>query len=715
MPIRSYTPTDYYPSSPRAGNEGSLVFRMQNMLLRGEGSEVYAECYGGSLNLGEDIATSNLTGTLALDSTSLTVVGTGTAFTTELHIGQFIVAGVSPNHSLLVVDEIIDATHITVCRKPNVTVSGVTGTRLPVLFEMNKKRGTLLRGNAITFDQGTILCVGDGTLRINGSVLSGTSLVATSSPKIAILNSGTGNYNVFTLGMATPATLSAVDGGLVGPPNKNMQIGLYSVRACAARLATVGFNNPSPKAEVAIATAGHKITATFPAADTTNGQDAWVIFVTLFTQTGSGINGPWYRLELPSVLVTVGAGAGQIPAAGGTYDIEYNDAEVAGNDLLSFNNDPPPKAEFVGIVGGSGSPAIPVWISCMGPGALPPGPFIAPAKANNVEAAPAAIYVCASPPDTIIGYYPGSQGRLYLLGTNSLQIAVATQTTDPRIPPVVVRPFWRSGFKHPYQLLFIGDVLVGITNNGLARSAGQGDESEVQYNFATAINELVLGFSPGHMLIAQDPKNNAVCLFMSGYSLNTSGFWTTRVLMFGLREGKWIGDVLLTSTDGDMLVSGVATISDRLEFLAGGRQSGGGTTVRTYRWDEPSSAATVPYYIAWQFTDGGEEKRSKRVGPYFSVVAKQDTGGTAGIYGAKPGDSIPVTALEAGNHAASESGTITLPSSSTVSQYNEIQLNCANLKQFTYRHDGTWTASALGARDRIDEMVLEWATEGAER
>lgn len=704
MPVRSLVPTSYYPSSPRSGNEGALVFRMSNVILYGEGKEVFAQCYGGSKDMSEDIATTALTGTVALDSTTTTIVGTGTAFTTELHLGQMLVAGTAPNHSMLVVAEIIDNTHFRACRAPAVTAAAQVATRLPVLFAVNTQRGTALRGNAVMFDKGTLLGVGDGTLRLNGAALS-TTFALSRSPKIAINNAGT--YTIYTLGMATPATLTAADqaGG-----TKNMQVGTYSIRACAARLATTGYNNPSPKAEVVLGTAGHMIRGTFPAADTANGQDAWMIFVTLYTQVQAGINGPWFRFEQgnSTFVVTIGAGAGQIPAAGGTYDIDYNDAEVSGNDLLSFDNLPPPNAEFVGVVGG-----IPAWLSCQGPSNTSPGPFIAPAKMSNIEAAPPGLYVSASPPDTIVGFSPGAQGRLYLMCVNSLQIAIATQAQDPRIPPLVARSFWKSGFIHPYQLLFLGDTLMGATNNGLARSAGDGDESSVEYNFATAVNELVLPFNTGHMLLQLDPQNTAACLFMSGYSLNVSGFWTTRVLMYSFKEGKWCGDILLTSTTGDMLVSGVALVSDQLYFLAGGRQNGGGTTVRTYRWDDDTAGQSIPWYLAWQFTDGGSEDRPNHIGPYFGIAAKIGAGGMAGLYGAEPGDSIPVAALEAGNHATSKSGTITLPASSTVTEYNEIELNIDNLKQFAIRIDGTWNGT--GSRDRVDEVCLTATPLGARR
>lgn len=703
MTAKSFLPTEYWPTSPRSGNEGGRLFRMQNMILQGETAEPYARVYGGSRNLSEDIATANITGTVTTTTTSTEVVGVGTAFTTELHLGQFLEAfGGSGGHTIpLVVDEIIDDTHFRACRLPHAATTGASVVQLPVLFEMGKKRGTLLRGNAEEADKGTIYAVGVGTLRRNGVVLGGTSLVATRSPKVALFNPTTGNYTVATLGMATPATLTAA---AIAGGTKNMQAGVYSVRAVPARQATLGYNNPSPKAEVTIA-AGDKIRATVPAADTANLQDAWMFFVSLYTQN-AGINGPWHRYELPAIYVRVGAGAGEIPAAGGTYDIEYNDAEVSGNDLLTFNNDVPPHAEFVAYMANQ-----PVWISCMGPGSTSPGPFIAPSKPRNIEAAPASLYVATSPPDTLVGHIIGVQGRLYLMCVNSLQIALATQSQDPRIPPFAVRPFWRSGFKNPYCLLSIGDNLVGMTNNGLARSISEGDEGSEEYGFAVAVTELLANVSSGHCLLRTDPKNNAVVLFHSGHSLNASGFWTTRAWMFGLRENKWIGDVLLTSTTGDMLVSGVATVNGQLEFLAGGRQAAGTTVVRTYRWDDPMAGVSVPAYLAWQFADWGEERRPKAV-KMLAVKGKLSTGATAGIHGAEPGESIPVATLEAGN-SGSKSGSIPLVASATVAEGDAIELDVDNLKQFTVRIDTTWDGT--GEQDRIDEVVIDAIVRGAHR
>lgn len=700
--VTRFIPIEYWPTSPRSGNEGTRVFRMQNMILRGTLARPYAEVYGGSKDLNENVPTATLTGTVTTTTTSLEIVGAGTAFKTELHPGQFleIYKAASSIRIPVVVDHVTDDTHFTACRLPHATISSASVAQLPVMFEIAKRRGTLTRGNAVQADLGNILAVGSGTLRLNNAVLPGTSLVASRTPKIALFDSTTGNYTVFNLGIAAPASLSVANGPA---GTKNMQAGVYSLRAAQGRTATRGYGNPSPKAEVTLV-AGNTMRATLPAIGA--GYDSWVFFGTLFTQ-GGGINGPWQRIEIPNTFVPVGLGAGEIDPAGGTYDIEYNDAEISGNDLLTFNNDVPPDAEFLALMTG-----IPFYISCSGPGNTSPGPFIASGKPRNIEAVSPVQYVSTSPPDTIVGYVIGVQGRLYLMCANSLQIALATQATDPRVPAFVIRPFWNSGFLNPETLLPIGDNLVGMTTNGLARSISEGDQGTEEYNFATAVEELTRTMSPGHCLLKSDPKNNAIVLFHSGHSLNEFGFWTTRALMYGLREQQWIGDVLLSSETGDMLVSSAAVVSGRLEFICGGRQDDNTTVVRTYRWDDETAAQPVDYFIAWQPTDDGVEDRPKAIKAVRAVgkLLSNVSGAQVQIIGMEPGESLDMSLIE--THLFT--GDPFLPSGVTsVTQYDRQEIDIDNLIQWLPRVVGTWPGT--GEKDRLDELVVESVVRGARR
>lgn len=695
----------YIPTAPRTGSEGGFLYRMKNMILRGAPTNDYLEVYGGNKNLFEDLAELVTTGIANVAVGSLIVTGVGTAFRAELRPGQPIfITGTPP--ILGIIDEILSDTALTLSHVPIVSATGQPLNRTPVIFEVDKKRGTLITGNAIRFDKGTIIAVGTGTLRLNGAVLPGTSLVAGKRPKIAIYDPNAGTYAVFPLGMATPATLAAaaVAGGL-----KNMLTGVYSLFIVPARRATNGYNNPSPKAEVTIAT-GDVVRLTIPAVDTANGQDAWRIYASTFTEQG-GVNGPWYFVRQINA-------PGDVLAAGGTYDLEWNDAEINRNELLSFDNDAPVDCEFVATVAG-----YPVYVSCQGQGystAVPstsPGPFIIPSKPNNIEAAPLKFGVSPSPPESIIGCI-SAQGRLYLMTANTLQVALFVPTNDPNIPPLTIRPYWRAGFKHPYQLCFVDGTLYGFTTQGPTRSVSYGDEGKEEHTFAAAVKEITATWDPAKVFVAHDPINNAVCFFHSADNLNAAGSVTSRVLMYGMDRQAWIGDITLELAGNDMIVTGVATVNGRLEFIAGGRTSGIPSILfRTFHFDanftlDGGAGVAVPWYAAWQFTDDGSEVRDKTV-KAIRVTGKLSALATAGVHGAGAGEVINVPVLEAGN-GGSKSGSIPLAATAAIGQGPRIPVNVPNLGVWTVRIDDTWDGSFI-SESRIDEVVVERSVGGVRR
>lgn len=715
LPTKSLKAAAFVPSSPRTGGEGESIYRMKNFIVRGRPDHDYIEVYGGSKDLLEPITSSNITGLVDINSTTTEIVGIFSAFQADLRPGQvgFINSAALGVRGLLMFEEIDDNSTAFISKALSLSAASQVVTKLPVIFEMNRKRGTLEHGNALQFDKGTILCVGGGTLRLNGRPLPGTSLVASKRAKIAIFDPSTGTYSVHTLGMDSPPSLTAT---AVGGGVKNMQAGLYSFFIVPARQATDGYNNPSPKAEVTL-TAGQQVQLAIPALDTTNGQDSVRIYGSLFTDDPNNHNGPWYYVK------TLNA-PGDIALVGGNHTFEYNDAEISGNELLSFDNDPPVDAEFLASVAG-----YPVYISCEGPGysgvvtSTSPGPLIIPAKPNNIESAPLKLAASLSPPEPILGCLsatsPGEnkEGVIYLMTANSLQIALAVDTGgDPNIPPIAVRPFWKAGFKHPYQLCFVNGILYGYTTQGPTRSLAFADPGSEEHTFAASVKELTSTWVRGHVFVAHDPFNNAVCFFHSDDSTNVAGFHTTRVLLFGLDRQDWIGDVVLESTTGDMFVSGVATVSGRLEFIAGGRQSDTSVVFRTYHFDsdvtlDGGAGVTVPWYVAWQFTDDGIEIRDKVV-KGLRITAALPSDATAGIHGASAGEVIDIPVLEAGN-SGSKSGSIALTAASAITQSARIPINVPNLGVWAVRIDGTWSGS--GTKSRVDEVVVERATQGIHR
>lgn len=669
------------------------------MLLRGRQGLIYAECYGGNLSLNEPIPTETLTGTLAFDPTTNIVTGTGTNFIDECHLGQLILA----DTEVLAVDQVLDPLQFIATRTPLTSAIAATGYRLPRMFAINKQRGTLLSGNAIEFDQGTIIFGGSGTLRVDGSTLptASGSWLANRIFKIAIYNPTTGLYDIYDLGMLAIGTLTATG---VGGGTKNMPAGDYSIYVVPSKT-QAGWNNPvEPRANVTI-TAGQKIRLNFSGLtpDTGAGQNAYRIYGAPVDATGSTTDfqnqGPWYYLE----TVTLD----QLTTSGGTWDIEYLTAEINRGELLQFDNDEPLPAEFI-----TGAPAgYPVYVSVQGKGTpsikagYAPGPSILPTRPSNIESSPLTGIVPLSPPEVIVGC-ASAAGRLYLMTPNTLQFAVFTANAAF---PITARPFWQSGFKNTDSLVIVVDTIYGYTTNGMLRSIATGDEGAETADFARDVEELTQQWNPGLVMVGYDQINENVVFFHAADSLNDNGFWITKALAYSLRLQEWHPEIVISSPIRDMIVSGVATVNGNLEFLAGGRQDVGGVQIDTFRFDTESSEE-IPYYIAWQYSDGGSENRDKIVRSLFATGKL--TNGEASIHGSGSGQDVDVTALELSN-SNSASGTIPLGTSTNVKQFERVQLCCPNLNLVTARISGTW--DGVGMRDRVDEVVVEVAVQGVRR
>lgn len=678
------------------------------MLIRGEAPYTYAEVYAGSLNLSENIPSVALTGTLTLTSGSTAVTGAGTSFITELHLGQSVlVVDDGDNRAfLLVVQRIISDTSFITWQAPTFTgtVLGEQGWRLPILFSVDTQRGSLLWGNVLRFDKGTLLSVGSGAFYLNGQLIT-VSLIADREPQISIFNPNAGTYASSRLGMDTPAppTLAAVSGG-----TKGMQAGNYSIVIQPAKTQTDGFNLPSARADVTIAT-DDKVRINFPAMDTTHLQNAWRVSVTTYAASlGADLNyleGPWFY------YITVDDT--QVSSAGGTFDIEWLDAEVERNPIVDFTvpDDPPPDAVFVALLNN-----ILVWISCEGPGyssvvtSTSPGPFIFPAKPGNIEAAPTNIAFSSSPPEIILGVVSAS-GRLYILTPNHLQIG---QGTPSDVVPVIMQPFLRAGFATPHQVVVANESLYLFTVGGPARVEAQfisqsNADVSPDRGFAAPVQSITDAWNLGNVLVGHDPTNDAICYFHSADVLNEDGFWTTEILVFGLRQNEWLGQIVLSSSTGDQVVSGVATVGGYLEFLCGGRLANNTVEVQTLRFDQVAGA-TINWAMAAPFSDNGVELRShcvKRV-----RVTGDTTTGTLGVFGAQPTEVVDVAALAAGN-ASSLTGAIALPNTAGVAYGQQFPVNCANLNVSTVQIEGSYAGS--GTLDRIDEIAIESAEIGVRR
>ena len=195
----------YEPTAPRSGNTGHSMLRLSNMILTGYEPQTYLQCYKGSNDLSETIPNETLTGTLACSLNSTAVVGTGTLFTSELESGQRFWAG----YEQFMVDTITDNTHLTVYRGPILAaLSGHTATFLPVMFDLNRTRGTLRKGNAFELDKGSIIATGFGTLRRNGTALSAVDQVSETRG----VGTGADDATVGTVAWTNPGNITTSNG-----------------------------------------------------------------------------------------------------------------------------------------------------------------------------------------------------------------------------------------------------------------------------------------------------------------------------------------------------------------------------------------------------------------------------------------------------------------------------------------------------------------------
>jgi len=548
----------YKPTAPYTGLLPLSILRMKNMILTGIDELLYLRCFKGVLDLGETIAGAGapagdgaLTGTLDAGLGDTTIVGTGTLFKTELRSGQFIFAG----EDLLVVNEVVSDTVFTIYRGLSAALSAETGYRLPVLFDLNRKRGVLWQGNGHEFDKGNIVATGEGTLTVNGSALN-ASMTLSRKPRIATYDPTTGLYTITNLGL-TPSTVAPTVTSVAGGA-KNMQVGHYSLLLVPSRSAMNGAGNPGPKAEFDIAVNGDvaQVDVSAVTVDTTNGQTDYDVYASLSTQ--GGIQGPWFFLETVNIAGIVG----------NLFTVEWEDSQIGrtGNEV-DYDNDLPPEAGFIGTIIGYA-----IALSCNGKFGGTPGKSIVPAKPGNIDAWPAEWTVTSSPPEDILGFAT-ALARLYLLTPKSLQQAQYTPSGNPFVPPVTVRPYWKVGFANPYQLVFVNQMLVGYSIMGPTRSVEGTGEVVQQTDFGNYVADITKDWTQAHVLVEHDPDPhvNAVCCFHSADSKNDAGFWRTRVLLWGVRQEQWIGDCFIESDERDMIVSGVAQVDGHLEILAGGR------------------------------------------------------------------------------------------------------------------------------------------------
>lgn len=568
--------SQYHPSAANTGNESATVLRGRNMLLRGSDGSYYFECFGGVKDLNEPIPMVQLTGTISYTDGSSTINGTGTLFKDELRFGQKILV----QDQVFVVENIFSDILLTVQRPADNTGVDQTGYKPPHLFEIHNRRGTLVWGNALKFDRGNIIAVGEGQLRINGDLLAGESLIASRALQIALYDPATGEYEVSDMGIDAPdaadISISVVAGG-----TRDMTQGQYSFRVSWANSSTgYGFSNPCEVIKLDASSNLLAVTATNQrfaidfstalASKPTNA-DAVIIYRSLYADASQNLTqaaeGSWY------VAATVDVANFE---TGGIVYVDVLDGELGSE--VTFDNDFPPNADWVSVLAGD-----PVLISCYGDkvaggGDLgeAPGPFVSPARRGNREGFPAGMATVLSPPEKIIGFCPAA-GRLFLMTKVGLPFAASTGQSDF---PIETRAFWQTRFKSPYGLIFVNDTLYAFQITGATRSIATGDRAQEQFNFSAAVEDITREWYAGYVHTAYDPQNECIVFIYSAAERNAEGYWISLALPFSLRHNCWMPLIEITKPGQDMIVTGASAIGSYLQFLAGGLSTGSLNTGR---------------------------------------------------------------------------------------------------------------------------------------
>lgn len=783
----------FIPTSSFTGGESPTVLRGSNAKVRAVAGRAKIENYPGSKDLGEDydISLEQIGGTITYNTGSLDVVGVGTSFLSELRQGQKIL---SASGEPISIRSITDDTNLIAERPATTSAAGVAAYYLLILFECDKKRGVLRRGNAITHERKDIYYVGDGELHLNGTA---TGFTATRRPK-RLQRASDGTYTEFEIGFDTPPpspTVEPVAGGW-----KGMQAGKFSFMFSWWNSVTDGFSNPSnvikqfSGTDITI-TAGQRFKPDLTALLAVKPTNADGVLI-WGSQSGGGVadvnasnfaEGAWLEcarirttpytiadadVDIANDKITVpghkfrtaqsiffnttwgpftanteyfaiydgtntikvattaananagtainiaadpGVGShtvGALNPADDTTFFEYLDAEMG--RTASGTNFPPPECEWVTEFANTVH-----YISAFGKKTVTktdgtsPGNYVVPMKDTNREAAPPDWKVSVG--DEITGF-SGGIGRLFCQTPNDVKFVTPTGRTElARLNPTQLdqpfssRPFWTKGGISPYNILVVqGDVFL-YNGRTLLRSPSNADTNVVPFEIGLPVADLTAEWYDGYVLLGHDGKNQEVCLISSASKKNPDGYWVSEILPYSLQKNEWQPIITVSSSTRDMIISGVATVGGRMQFLAGGRVSGGDFTLSTFQYDE-ISGEEVPWYVAFQPTDSGEEQRPKQI-KSLRITARGNVP-MIQVHGTTPSSrELSIDDIEDGTNSVS--GNITLTASPELAREFAVPYKVKNLGLWCIRYADTYEGS--GPVNRLDEIVVGIEAHGIAR
>lgn len=374
------------------------------------------------------------------------------------------------------------------------------------------------------------------------------------------------------------------------------------------------------------------------------------------------------------------------------------------------DNDAPPDCEFMAEF----ASAV-FFVSCLGDTSLAnkdgtsPGKFVLSQKKSNTEAAPFRWNISVG--DEITGVAPGL-GRLFCLTDKGLpfisrtgrpEIAqfVPTIVDDPFTPT----PFWTKGGISPHNVTTVqGDVFVW-SGKKLLMSPRNADQYANPFELSKAVEDLTDNWADGFVFLKNDPENQHLLAVSSATKKNDAGYWISEILPLDLANNTFQPVIELSSNTRDMIVCAADVVNNRLEFLCGGRVSGGAYTVSTFRYSEFANE-NIDWYFAVQPSDLGEETLAKQIRALI-VTARLSQGGEIQIHAADWSGNFSIDDLENGTNAVA---TFSVPASTGIARQLKLKRKVKNMLFWTLRFSGSWLKGQ--EFDRVEETVALVETHG---
>lgn len=716
----------FVASQQVAGDSNDTVYAGQNIVFKGSPGNVYAEAFRGidqvtpltkaypfEYNLpqlsvvvteGSDII--EVDGTMAGDPHA----DAGGRFGAHMPAGSMIILG----RKLYLITQVLTPTKARI--RPSFEGTSAHQINIgvpPMLCTMNEMLGiTYGGGNAVSLPRGHILTTGSNQRVIGISNPAGLvdtpttdarpteifNVPVSSKPALLNVEATPIPYTERLLGLSVPplvpANIMAMDGG-----SKNMPAGRYSMRIARSSLETIGYGNPSEAVEVSI-NAGQKIKLTFPGAEP--GQTAWRVFASLYS-VAEAITGPWYELvEVPEAEI------GVLP--GRVREFEWRDYEIAGSQLVTFDNDLPPLARFVAMYAG-----MPILLSSRGKPItaggpeVAPGPSVQPSKLYNPEGFPTGASLAMGPVQDIVSFVEG-EGRLYAITNNYIHIITLTGNPDQ---PLTVRPFAQSSIIKHNSLVYVQGVLYGFSARGPMRISGDALGVEDR-TFSAPVRDITERWEAARVFVAYDGHNEAI-LFIHTNDSRTAQYDNERtmVLSYSIALGVWSTPIFLeddiphTSPDpssgqeGDLLITGVTTLGGRVFLMQiNSRRTAGSIRM----WD--GGTAAQPWYMATPFIDQGAPGMQKNIRQLS--VTHRGMATKASVYGLFPDQPAP--AITESGFASSQipNGLDMATAGGKITATAVEKINAMHMRLYAVKIAGldTVAAGTNHVPDRVDEIVV---------